>query len=103
MDNALSSPVLKNCIFSGNNSGADGGGMSNFISATTLTNCTFSGNSARNRGGIYNLIDDLPPRTDQLHYLDNWANNNSGTAAASIYNDYSSLFQIHPSPKSATA
>ncbi|MCP4711613.1 MAG: DUF5123 domain-containing protein, partial [Planctomycetes bacterium] len=52
MYNNSSSPILTNCIFSGNFAYRYGGGMYNlFSSSSTLTNCTFSENSAVNNGG----------------------------------------------------
>ena len=47
-----SSPTVENCIFSGN-SASFGGGMYNTVSSPMVTNCTFSGNSASDGGGMY--------------------------------------------------
>jgi predicted outer membrane repeat protein len=58
MSNTGSSPVVTNCIFSGNEAN-DGGGMSNRVSSPMkVTNCTFSENSAYYGGGIYNSSSD---------------------------------------------
>ncbi|MBN1764062.1 MAG: thrombospondin type 3 repeat-containing protein [Sedimentisphaerales bacterium] len=64
MYNENSSPIVANCIFSGNSTtpgasgdpgevggtGGDGGGMYNNNSSPTITNCTFSANSTGNGG-----------------------------------------------------
>jgi hypothetical protein len=55
-----SSPMVTNCIFSGNTAGYGGGGMYNFSSSSaTVTNCTFSGNLAMFRDYYehYNALD----------------------------------------------
>ncbi|WP_318556644.1 fibronectin type III domain-containing protein [Geobacter anodireducens] len=50
----INSPIVANCIFSGNYAGL-GGGMFNFGSSPTVTNCSFSGNTAISYGGgMYN-------------------------------------------------
>jgi len=60
MYNTWGSPVLTNCVFTGNSAGilSGGGGMYNDSSDPILTNCTFSGNStgsiAGDGGGMYN-------------------------------------------------
>ena len=48
-------PMLTNCLFIGNSSNRDGGGMYASGSNSALTNCKFSGNSSGwSGGGIYN-------------------------------------------------
>lgn len=56
MHNFNSSPVVSNCIFSGNSTNLHGGGMLNLSgSSPTIINCIFSGNTADyHGGGIYN-------------------------------------------------
>jgi predicted outer membrane repeat protein len=56
MESQGGEPSLTNCVFSGNISTNNGGGLYNMgDSDITLTNCTFSGNTAGgNGGGIYN-------------------------------------------------
>jgi hypothetical protein len=49
-----SNPELINCVFSGNSSAANGGGVYNYSSNPIFTNCTFSGNTANRCGGVYN-------------------------------------------------
>ena len=51
-----SSPLVINCIFSGNTASSSGGAMLNIDSSPTITNCTFSENTTytENAGGIYN-------------------------------------------------
>jgi hypothetical protein len=49
---ASSSPTVDNCVFSGN-SASFGGGMYSQMSSPMVTNCTFSGNSASDGGGMY--------------------------------------------------
>ena len=77
MRNLLSSPAVRNCLFSGNtanfgggmyneggtpalsncafigNSASQGGGMYIIASSPTVVNCTFSGNTAAGGGGLY--------------------------------------------------
>jgi len=48
-----SSPIVSNCIFSGNWAKYGGGGMQNSSSSPTISNCTFSGNWAGCGGGMY--------------------------------------------------
>ncbi len=63
-----SSPELTNCTFSGNSAAYFGGGMLNFDSSSPeLTNCSFSGNSAVYGGGMYN-IDSSPEVTNCIFW-----------------------------------
>jgi hypothetical protein len=48
-----SSPTLTDCMFSGNQTDCNGGGMSCFLSSPTLTDCTFSGNQGGWGGGMH--------------------------------------------------
>ena len=55
MYNNNSSPMLINCVFTGNSANLGvGGGMYNTGGSPTLTNCTFTNNSASKGGGMYN-------------------------------------------------
>jgi len=56
MDNYTgSSPIVTNCIFTGNWAASEGGGMRNYSAAApVVTNCTFWGNSSPVGAGIYN-------------------------------------------------
>jgi len=75
MFNIENSPMLMNCVFSGNSAGIHGGGMFNSIdSSPTLTNCTFSGNSAvGNGGGIWDANSAVTVLNCIL-----WSNSDSG-------------------------
>ena len=57
MTNSRSDPYLTNCIFSGNLTGSEGGGMFNsWYCNLTITNCTFIGNLAAECGaGMFNV------------------------------------------------
>ncbi len=47
MQNSVTSPTVRNCVFTGNFASTCGGGMANQVSSVpVVTNCTFSGNSA---------------------------------------------------------
>jgi len=51
-----SSPVIRNCVVSGNTAG-NGGGLSSWRSSPIIENCVISGNrAARNGGGVYTAI-----------------------------------------------
>jgi len=52
--NYSSSPVITNCLFSGN-VGYNGGAMSNNASNPVVTNCIFNGNRAQLGGGMCNV------------------------------------------------
>ncbi|MBU0717897.1 MAG: right-handed parallel beta-helix repeat-containing protein, partial [Planctomycetes bacterium] len=72
-----SSPTLTNCTFSGNSATENGGGMHNYSSSPTLTNCTFSGNSANCSGGMHNYYYSSPTLTNCM-FSGNSANNSGG-------------------------
>ncbi len=46
-----SSPIIRNCVISGNSAGSGGGVYCSSDSSLTLTNCTITGNSAQYVGG----------------------------------------------------
>ena len=110
-----SSPSVTNCTFSGNSTGANGGGMHNRgNSSPTVVNCTFHGNSAVNRGGgMYNLTS-APTVTNCII----WANsanhgaqvsNRSGSSPTITYSDiqrnsgtYSGIGNINLNPNFVT-
>ncbi|MFT3979493.1 MAG: choice-of-anchor Q domain-containing protein [Ferruginibacter sp.] len=67
MNNSGSSPIIRNCIFSGNNAqNGVGGGMNNTNSSNpTITNCVFTGNAAYFfGGGIFNQYSSFPSITN---------------------------------------
>ncbi len=104
MYNSSSSPVISNCIFSGNSvnsSSGDGygGGMYNSFSSPVINNCVFSGNSVSGfyglGGGMYNKSSS--PVINNCVFSGNSAggsiglgggmyNDNSGSAVVTIYN-----------------
>ncbi len=47
------SPILRNCLFTGNHSGFRGGGIYNLSCEPVLTNCTFAGNWAGDGNALY--------------------------------------------------
>jgi hypothetical protein len=49
--NDYSSPVISDCILSGNGAAGSGGGIYNHNSPLTISGCTFAGNSTANYGG----------------------------------------------------
>ena len=51
MYNNYSSPIISDCVFSGNSAAGSGGGIYNNNSPLTITSCTFTGNSAAQYGG----------------------------------------------------
>ena len=55
MSNQNASPTVINCIFTDNISWSNGGGMSNLQSSPTVVNCTFSGNEANTGGAMFNF------------------------------------------------
>ena len=112
MRNESSSPMVSNCIFTGNSSYAGGGmfngggsptvsdctfsgnganygaGMWNYGSSPTLTNCTFSGNIAEGMGiggGMYNEAGSNPTVTKCT-----FSYNKTETSGGGIYNYQSS-------------
>jgi len=77
--------VMTDCIFRGNETGDDGGGIYNDTdSSLTLINCIFDDNSAFNGGGMYNnqCSADITNCT--------FERNSSGNAGGGIYNISSS-------------
>jgi hypothetical protein len=98
--NYYSSPILTNCIFSGNSARYRGGAMYNYESSPVLTNCTFSANLIEFEwiinafyeyntymsgvgGGIYN--DDSSPVLTNCIF-----NSNSAIYGGGMYNYFSS-------------
>ncbi|MHC4545627.1 MAG: DUF3466 family protein, partial [Planctomycetota bacterium] len=71
MYNDDTSPILTNCVFSGNSARLYGGGMANRNSSPVLTNCTFINNSAGEGGGMYNS--DSSPTVIQCTFNSNTA------------------------------
>ena len=77
MYNYLSSPTVRNCVFSSNEATAYGGGMYNSSSSPTVKNCDFSSNEAdAYGGGIHNYSSS--PTVIDCEFTGNKANNGSG-------------------------
>jgi predicted outer membrane repeat protein len=72
----FSSPIIKNCVFSNNQTDDVGGGMYNYFSNPTLTNCTFTNNTAAYGGGMFN--NDCSPTIDGCTFTDNTADGGGG-------------------------
>jgi hypothetical protein len=53
--NMRSAALMVNCLFSGNEGSAEGGGIFIMASSPRLINCTFSGNTSGIGGGMYNI------------------------------------------------
>jgi PKD domain-containing protein/parallel beta helix pectate lyase-like protein/polymorphic membrane protein len=53
MYNAFSSPIVRNCMFTGNKAMKSGGAICNSYSMPTVQNCTLTGNTANQGGGMY--------------------------------------------------
>jgi hypothetical protein len=60
MMNESASPLVRNCIFTGNN-GGDGGGMVNYASSPLVSNCLFIYNSATYDGGAADNLEGSVP------------------------------------------
>ncbi len=71
-NDSTSSPIVINCLFTGNFATFDGGGMYiDYFCDPTVINCTFSGNTAgRMGGGIYNGNSNLPVLTNCILWND---------------------------------
>ncbi|MHC4230024.1 MAG: right-handed parallel beta-helix repeat-containing protein, partial [Planctomycetota bacterium] len=76
MINYDSSPMVIDCIFTGNIANSEGGGMYNSYSSPTVTNCTFTKNSADWGGGIFSGSSN--PAIDNCIIADNSADENGG-------------------------
>ena len=90
--NDSSSPIVNDCIFTGNNA-SYGGGMVNlvdsrvsYISETVVSNCTFTGNMGNEGGGIWNA--NAPLRVSNSLFLGNASHLGGGIVN---YNDSSSI------------
>ncbi|MCO6475268.1 MAG: DUF11 domain-containing protein, partial [Phaeodactylibacter sp.] len=79
MHNSSSSPLVKNCTFSGNSADSRGGGMYNTSSSPSLTNCAFNQNAANTGGGISNNSGSLVNLTDCI-FIQNSATGGYGGA-----------------------
>ncbi len=79
MYNSNSSPVVTNCIFTGNSSDQDGGGMYNIASSPTVTNCIFTDNLADQVGGGICNINSSPTVTNCI-FTGNSASNGMAVA-----------------------
>ena len=79
MLNSGSSPMVTNCVFSGNLAFLAGGGMCNLNGSNpTVTDCTFSGNTAQaiGGGGMYNS--NSSPTVTNCRFANNSASASSG-------------------------
>jgi len=73
----VSSPVVRNCVFTGNTASM-GGGIYNHSSSPTIVGCVFSSNTATNSGGgIANSMFSAPTITG-CTFLDNEVGNSGG-------------------------
>ncbi len=81
MYNRESSPVLTNVTFSGNSAVENGGGMYNYEGSPALTNVTFSGNSADEYGGGMNNDNSNPALTNVV-----FSGNSAGTDGGGMSN-----------------
>ena len=116
-----SSPIISNCIFSGNSAHYDGGGMENSESSSpTVTNCDFNNNSAYAGGGMSNDNSSSPPVTNcnfsnnSVTYVGGGMNNFrsspdvtncifSGNSVTTPYHSYGGgMYNIKSSPKVTT-
>ena len=87
MYNDNSSPMVTNCIFTGNTAEWYGGGMGNWNhSSPMVTNCTFADNSAWTGGGIYNANYSSPEVTNCI-----FINNMSTAYGGGMYNELESI------------
>ncbi len=80
---SLAAPAIENCIFIGNTSDNDGGGMRNRNSSPRITNSLFSNNSATNAGGgIANSLGSNP------HIINTtFSGNTAGQGGATMNNE----------------
>ncbi len=77
----LSSPVIRNCIFS-NNVAVNNGGAISSSGDPLITNCTFMGNTAANQGGAFNCTQGSPQITSCTF------TENSADSGGAIYCDF---------------
>ncbi len=73
--NAMGSPTVRNCTFSGN-SAIQGGGMYNDSSSPRVSNCTFSDNSVVSGGGMFNQFS--TPRVNNCAFSENSSRDGGG-------------------------
>ncbi len=87
MLNRSASPMVTNCVFSGNSNRNAGGGMYNLLSSPTLSNCSFLENSCElfEGGGMYNASSSSPILTNC-----SFSGNRAGRNGGGMYNDASS-------------
>jgi hypothetical protein len=72
------SPIVRNCVFSGNVANWDGGEMCNIYSSSEVTNCTFRNNGARkDGGGVVNTISSAV--LTNCVFSANWTGDGNGT------------------------
>ncbi len=81
MYNQLSSPMVTNCIFTGNSANIHGGGMYNVESSPTVINCAFYDNIAADGVGMCNLDNSSPTLTNCI-----FSNNTADTEGGGMYN-----------------
>jgi len=85
MYNFQSSPMVINCVFTGNSARWSGAGMHNIFSSPVVINCIFNKNSAGTSsgghgGGMYNNSDSNPILTN-CRFSSNWAGQGGGIDA----------------------
>jgi len=91
MCNYESSPVLTNCIFSGNSASQNGGGMfsDTYPCKVKIINCTFSHNSAGLYGGATFCGDESEPQLVNSIFWDNTAAEGPQIAVDAYYDSLS--------------
>jgi parallel beta-helix repeat protein len=79
MYNSGASPMVSNCVFTGNSAGSRGGGMYNITnSSPTVVSCIFQGNTSYGTGGAIGCRDHSFPNIGSCLIVGNTAASNGG-------------------------